>query len=254
MDNYIKNKHYTSYVIDRIGIIKFNDLIFNLLTSIGDSDDLFDLLKSLEYDKNVKALLILHEKSSFGKKVYENFLNTVFEENTENEESPNLCEKNIRFREINILNNLIRIFFDYKKLCFGGISGEIVTPFIGLSLSLDIRIASNDMKFIFAHNNYGLHPSGAVPYFFTQFLGYSKAMELQLSDEISAQKAKDIGLISHLLPEKDSAEAFEESCITIIKNYLKIRSCTIRNTKQLYHFSRSALEDYFQYESDLLNL
>ncbi len=250
MEHRFDSDFYTYSEKERVAILKFNTKIFELVTGLDASDTLFRHLKEIEYDKNIKALLVLHDNEALNEKSYDDFLNKLISEREDDEETPDFCEKNVRFREINILNNLIRHFFDFQKICFIGISGDLVTPFFGLSLAFDIRILSEKANFIMAHNKYGLHPSGALPYFLTQFLGYAKAVELQLTDHISAKEAKDTGLATHILADKN----FEDKCLEIIFRYMKIRSCTLRNTKRLNHFSREALEKYFQYEAEILNL
>jgi enoyl-CoA hydratase/carnithine racemase len=138
----------------------------------------------------------------------------------------------------------------YKKLCFTLLSGDIVTPFFGGSFAIDIRYATPDMVFSLAHKKYGLHPCGGLPFFLVNQVGYNKAMELMFSDKIDAKEALKLGLINKIIEKNNPVEIALEEISTILKN----QSCTIRRTKQLASFTRASLNDYFKYESSLLNL
>jgi len=163
---------------------------------------------------------------------------------------PKLANRNKRFREINVLNRFVDYIANYNKLCFCALTGDIVTPFIGIALATDIRYATPEMNFSLAHNKYGLHPSGALPFFLVQQVGYSKALELILSENITAEQALELGLIKDIIP----TENLLDRVIVDIEKITKHRSYTLRKTKMLSAYTRNSLSDYFTYEETLLNL
>ena len=237
-------------VRDRVAIVLIKEDVFKLLTTYHGS--LFRSLDSFQSDKQIKAVLFLNTPESFGEEVYENFLKeNMLPFKEENDfELPNFCNKNVRFRELNILNRLIKYLVNYKKLCFTVLSGSIVTPFFGASLAIDIRYATPEMYYSLAHNKYGLHPSGALPYFLITQLGYNRAMEIMLSEKVSAQEALNLGLINKIV----SGENVLDLVLSDIKKITRLRRCTLRRTKQLSSYVRESLSDYFTYEGTLLNL
>ena len=101
-----------------------------------------------------------------------------------------------------------------------------------------------------AHNKFGLHPSGALPYFLAHYMHHTKAMAVQLSQSITIEEAHELGLINEIFP----IDHFDDLCIEEVQSYLHCRTCTIRRTKQLTNFKRRELNEYFQYEAGLLNL
>jgi len=151
---------------------------------------------------------------------------------------------------LNILNRFVNYLSNYNKLCFTVLSGGIVTPFFGISMATDIRYATPEMYFSLAHNKYGLHPSGGLPYFLIHRLGYNKAIELMFSERITAEEALELGLINKIVPK----ENLLDFVINDIEKITKLSSCTLRRTKQLSAYVRNSLSDYFTYESSLLNL
>lgn len=250
MENIINN-YYEVEKRESLAIIFIKKDIFELI--IGeDYKLLFETLDSLQYDPKIKVLLFLNSSECYGEKVYFDFLSklNLSLDKIDNYEFPNFCDAPNRFRELNILNRFVSYLSNYNKLCFSVLSGGIVTPFFGASLATDIRYATQDMYFSLAHNKYGLHPSGGLPYFLINQLGYSKAMELMLSEKITAEEALGLGLISTII----SSENTESLVINDIEKILKFSSCTLRRTKQLSSYAHNSLSDYFEYEQSILNL
>ena len=248
----IINAFYEVKVKDSLAIIFIKKDVFNMLSTGHNSEVLFNTLNSLQDNHKIKALLFLNTPECYGEKAYDSFLKKImlpFNERN-GHEVPNFCEKNARLREINILNRFVKYLANYKKLCFTVLSGSIVTPFFGVSLATDIRYATPEMFFSFAHNKYGLHPSGGLPYFLIHQLGYNKAMEIMFLEKISSKEALGLGLINKIVP----GENFLELVIEDIEKITQFSSCTIRMTKQLSACVRNSLSDYFTYESSLLNL
>lgn len=252
MVSIIDNDYIEIFSEEKIAVVKFKQKIFEFIISLDESDTLIDFVSKCEHDREIKAMLFINEPESIDDKEYDKFLSSILTDQNliDEEDFPNFCEKNIRFREINILNKIVRRLVKFNKLLFVGITGTVVTPFFGASLAADMRYATESTIFSLAHNKYGLHPSGGLPYFLVQRLGHQKAMEIQLSDKLTAKQAYDLGLINKLLPEKD----FMNHCISEIKKYTVIKSCTIRNTKRLTSYSRTTIDQYFDFEAGLLNL
>ena len=248
----IINKFYEVEIKNTLAIILIKKDVFELLTTIQDSDLLINTLKSLQSDPKVKALLFVNTPECYGEKAYDNFVKEIMLVFDENEDCgmPDFWDKNVRFREIHILNRFANFLANYNKLVFMALSGSVVTPFFGASLATDIRYATPEMFFSLAHNKYGLHPSGGLPYFLTQQLGYNKAIEVMFSEKISAKKALELGLINKIV----STENFLELVIKDIEKITQFRSCTLLRTKLLSKYAHKSLSDYFAYEGGKLNL
>ncbi len=252
MTSVFNNDFIDIFTEDKIAVVRLRQRIFEFIINLNESDTLIEFITKAEHDREIKALLFINDPHSIDDNEYEKFITSILtEENiSAGDDAPNFCEKNIRFREINILNKIVRQIAKFNKLSFVGITGTVVTPFFGASLAADIRYAEENAVFSLVHNKYGLHPSGGLPYFLVQELGHQKAMEVQMSEKITAREAFELGLVNKLFPEMN----FMDSCINEIRKYIRIKSCTIRNTKRLTSFSRTALNDYFDFEASLLNL
>jgi len=248
----INRKSFSTSLEGNIAIITIKEGVFDLVTNINESNLLIDFIKATEGDPQIKALLTINEEGHYGAKYYHEFITGIMGPRDDNADKspPKFAQKDIRFREINILNKIIKVLSEYRKLCFTGIAGDIVTPFIGAALSMDIRFATEGTSFIMAHNKYGLHPSGALPFFLSQYIHHSRALEIQFRDEFSVEEAHQLGLVNKVFP----AENFKKRCLHEMQHFIRCESSTIGVTKRLTNYTRKALADYFLYEASLLNL
>ncbi len=252
MTKIIDNLYFEATIEENLAIVKLKSDAFDLITSINESQVMMDFLREAEYNSAVKGLLLLNEPDCLGEKAYDDFIHSILSEDdiTENKDVPTFIQKNTRFRQINILNRFIGFLAGYHKLVFVGISSTIVTPFMGATLVADVRLASPHGAFSLAHRKYGLHPSGAIPFLLTHYLGHSKAIEIQLSDKITADEAFRLGLVNQILPH----DLFTENCIRYIQTFFKNYRSTLNTTKRLNNYKNSGLPEYFRHEGSIINL
>jgi len=251
MENINRTSFETS-IEDNVAIITIKEGVFHLVTDINESNLFISFIKETESTPDIKALFIVNKEGYFSADEYHEFITRIMGPQAEcNDNSPPKFEhKDIRFREINILNKIIKVLSEYRKLCFSGINGDIVTPFIGAVLSMDIRYATEGTRFVMAHNRYGLHPSGALPFFLSQYIHHSRALEVQFRDEFSVDEALQLGLVNKIFP----VENFQKRCLHEIQHFIRCENSTISVTKRLTNYTMKALSDYFMYEASLLNL
>ncbi len=237
---------------DAISIVRIKKNVFEFISDIDLSGKLMDFLENISSDTEIKALVFYNDPDCVNEDHYDSFLKSIMHKTKEGDQSftQNFNQKNVRFREIHILNRFIKHLVNLNKIVVIGIQGSVVTPFVGLAFAADFIYAREETKFIMAHNKYGLHPSGGLPFFLSHALPHSKAMEVQMSEYFTAEEAYEMGLINKILPEQD----FLEHLIRETEKYTKYKHCSIQQTKRLTNFSRKSLSDYFNFEAEILNL
>jgi len=252
MGKIIDNLYFEASIEENLAIVCFKAEAFELITSINDSQLMMDFIREAEHNHAVKGLLLLNQPGVLGEEVYDVFIRSILKEDDslEDKDVPTFLQKNTRFRQINILNRFIRFLASYHKMVFVGVSSTVVTPFMGVTLVADMRLASPNGVFSLAHRKYGIHPSGAIPFFLTHYLGHSKALELQLSDRINAEDAFRLGLVNQILP----ADHFKQNCVRYIQPFLGNYRSTLSMTKRLNNFKNRWLQEYLDHESSLMNL
>ena len=141
MENIDRKSFTTSLEDNSIVVINLGVGVFDLVTDINESNLLIDFIKETEGNPDIKALMIINKKGSYGEEYYHDFIKDILglQDKCNEKSQPVFSKKDVRFREINILNKIIKVLSEYRKLCFSAINGDIVTPFIGASLSMDIR-------------------------------------------------------------------------------------------------------------------
>ncbi|MFA4864064.1 MAG: hypothetical protein WC605_09875 [Bacteroidales bacterium] len=169
MGKSIDNLYFDASIQDNLAVISFKSEAFELISSLNDSQVMMDFIRDADYEPSVKGLLLLNQPDCLGEQAYDHFIRSILKEDDslESKDYPVFLQKNVRFRQINILNKFIRFLSGYHKLVIVGLGCTMVTPFMGVALVADMRLASPYGVFSLAHRKYGLHPSGAIPFFLT---------------------------------------------------------------------------------------
>lgn len=242
-----------TYAEDTVAVLKIKCNVFDTITDLAESGKFISFFHKAERHHQIKALLIINEGGCFNEEEYDRFLQKVMAESKEpgvSEEETPVFEKAFRTRQINILNRIILQLVDFKKVSVVALQQHVVTPFFGASLASDFRFATEDMVFSLSHLKYGIHPGGALPFFLPHFVNHSKATEILFKGEpITAQHAKELGLISEIFPNTD----FEARCIQEIQKICELDTRVIHTTKLLLNLSRGNIRHYLDTESALLH-
>lgn len=247
----VVNDYFEISKQDSILVVRIKTNVFNFISDNELSGELLDLIEKYSRNAEIKALLFYNDLECVNEEQYDKFIKRInCKPHTGYQLAPDIKEKDIRFREIFILNRFVRTLANLNIIVVSGTQGSIVTPFIGLALVADFIYVRKGTKYIMAHNKYGLHPSGGLPFFLSNALHHSMAMEFQMKDSFTAEEAYEMGLINKILPEQD----FLNNLIGETEKFTKYKHCTIQQTKRLTNFSRKSLDDYFDYEARILNL
>ena len=90
------------------------------------------------------------------------------------------------------------------KPWIAAINGPVAGGALGLALAADIRIASDKARFASAFVAIGLAPEMGASWLLPRLLGHERAMAFLLGGErIGAQEARDIGLVSRVVPHDE---------------------------------------------------
>jgi 2-(1,2-epoxy-1,2-dihydrophenyl)acetyl-CoA isomerase len=98
-------------------------------------------------------------------------------------------------------NPMIRQIRQMEKIVVAAVNGVAAGAGCNLALSCDLRVASEDAKFIQSFVRVGLAPDSGGSFILPRLVGLSKAMELLLlGDAVDAKEAQRIGLVARVFP------------------------------------------------------
>lgn len=106
-----------------------------------------------------------------------------------------------RKRLIN-MHKMIKTLSLSDKPSIAAVHGFAAGAGLSLALACDMRLASDNAKFIASFLNVGLAPDSGSFYFLPRIVGMAKAKEIVLRTQpIKAQEALSIGLVNHVYPD-----------------------------------------------------
>jgi methylglutaconyl-CoA hydratase len=107
------------------------------------------------------------------------------------------------FADANLLANVMHTLYHLKKPTIAMVQGAAIGGGVGLVAACDIAIASTSATFCFSEVKLGLIPAVISPYVI-KAIGARVATGLFMSAEtFSSQRALEINLIQHILPNDD---------------------------------------------------
>lgn len=235
-----------------VAVLTIKGNAFKNIASTNRNLDIIPWFDEVENSSEVRGILLLDEKESMSENSYIDFLKDIIgdEFDPSNPKDISRFVKNeIRAREITILGNLARKIISFQKIIITGISGDIVSPFFGLSLATDFRFVSSNASFILSHIKYKLHPSGALPFFLPFYLSHSKVTEILFrGKKLSAPELKELGLINDFYDESE----FVEKTKTEAAEICKVSRNVVQSTKKLLYRFQNGLNDYLDLESTFM--
>lgn len=108
-------------------------------------------------------------------------------------------------------NPMIRQLRQMETIVIAAVNGVAAGAGCNLALACDLRVASEEAKFIQSFVRVGLAPDSGGSFILPRLVGLSKAMELLLlGDPLDAQEAQRIGLVAKVFPNSNFAKSTRE--------------------------------------------
>ncbi len=108
-------------------------------------------------------------------------------------------------------NPMIRQIRQMEKIVIAAVNGVAAGAGCNLALACDLRVASEEAKFIQSFVRVGLAPDSGGSFILPRLVGVSKAMELLLLGEpVEAHEAQRIGLVAKVFRAAEFAQSARE--------------------------------------------
>lgn len=222
------------------------------LFNFDESFTLIDWMDMIGKDTSIKGILFIGNKECFSDNVYAKYISSITGQHIDSEHSKfvtEFVESRKREIQINMLNNYIREIIKFPKMFFIALTDCVVSPFFGISLVSDFRIANPNLVIHLNSKEYGLHPSGGVPLFLTKHVGFSKTQELLYSRRfIDSSEAKELGIINYI-----TSDNYRNDSLSIAIEIINSTNAEyFRYTKKLVNYKLlSEFSSYADIESNM---
>lgn len=108
-------------------------------------------------------------------------------------------------------HRVVRAIRGMPKPVIAAVRGVAAGASCNLALACDLRVVSEDARFIEAFARIGLVPDAGGGFFLPRLVGYGKALELaMLADEVSGPEAARLGLANLCVPLAEFDEAVQK--------------------------------------------
>jgi len=232
-------------IVESIACIHMRRGGFILGTDLEEKQRWFDLLDELEKSTDINAVLLFNEPDALTEDEHSAYLELLLE--LRDAERGERAER-LLAREENAFDQYANKAMGYDKLLVSCLTGDIATPFFGLSLVSDVRLAQEGMRFCLSHADHGIPPVGGLGYLLPKYVGQGRAVHWLLSGgHIEAQAALESGLVNSIL----DAGTFEAECINWVKKFLERGDAHVQATRRLVYHEKSIFAHYLQKENKL---
>jgi len=145
-------------------------------------------------------------------------------------------------------NPMIRQIRRMEKIVIAAVNGVAAGAGCNFALACDLRVASEDARFIQSFVRVGLAPDSGGSFILPRLVGVSKALELLLlGDTVDAQEAQRIGLVARVFP----AAEFAASARAVAEQVARAPRAIGLIKRAVSHANLANLENDLEYEARL---
>jgi len=167
-------------------------------------DEIINAFRIANSDQDIKAISFMGKGDSFCSGADRDYL-------TGNQ----LSKSGLKIGEDEFIKSFVLEISQSNKILIAGLHGSCVGIGITMILPFDIRIAEPNAKISFPFLKLGILPGLASTYFLPSLVGISKAKEIILTNaNLSAQEAKEIGLINEVVNKNNLENAITEIALS----------------------------------------
>ncbi len=199
-----------AHVDGHVGVITFNRPERRNALSAGVYEGFAAALPILRDDPNVRVVMVTGNGGAFCaggdvKGMHESHSSGGGTRSVSIEDAV----ANLRMRQRQVSLTL----HEFPKPVVAALPGAAAGAGLSIALAADLRIAAERAVIVTAFANVGASGDFGGSWFLTQLLGPAKAKELYFtSPRLSANEAKDLGIVNMVLPDDDFAVAALDYC------------------------------------------
>ena len=235
----IDNDILTSRRYDETVILSLKENLLFRLIDLPLKNLTFNYLDQLSSSEAIKLVVILTPPEGTGRAEYRSFYRKFYTN----------MDRSAVLRMYNAINQLVLKIVESPKMFIHAFRGKNVLMMLNLGLACDYRVVAESAMFQNPCMELGLLPKGGGAFFLTKMLGPGKAYEVLLScEDITAEKAKTMGLVEKVVPDAD----LEEYLLTLAQSYCVQPANSLAGVKRLISHFHAGLKDFLERENQEL--
>jgi 2-(1,2-epoxy-1,2-dihydrophenyl)acetyl-CoA isomerase len=223
-------------ITDRVGMLTLNRP--EVMNAFGGTmrEDLLQMLRQAEADKNVRCVVITGAGRAF---CAGGDIASMAEMQAKNEAS-------IISQRMKIGGQVVNMIRSMAKPVIAAVNGVAAGAGVNLALACDMRFAAQSAHFSESFVKIALVPDWGGTYLLTQLVGTAKAMELMMSgNRIDAAEALRIGIVNRVIPD----DTFREDVVIFARQLAGGPANTLAHIKRAtYVGATGTLSDALKYE------
>jgi enoyl-CoA hydratase/carnithine racemase len=215
----------------KVAILRMNKPeSMNAIGTHEDCDDICSMLQAINDDRSVSAIILTGNGKAFSaggnlKAMQQRTGIGVLDQ-------PDSTRANYRRG----VQRVTRAFMDIEVPAIAAVNGHAIGLGCDLACLCDIRIAAESALFACSFIKVGIVPGDGGAWSLQRVVGYSKAAELFLTgDRFDAATAKEIGLVSRVVPDAELIDAAMAIADRIVCNPPRALRLTKRLLREAQH-------------------
>jgi 2-(1,2-epoxy-1,2-dihydrophenyl)acetyl-CoA isomerase len=251
----VDNEMFKGKTVSNIAVLEIKNNSLYQLTDLDLKKSLFDYLDVINNNDNIGALIIKAPPRKSECEAYIELYRKILQigegrdYQTYSRENEPFVEHISLARFCNAVNQFVLKIVQFNKFVIHTDSGEIISPFMNLSLACDYRIVAENSNFKNSYLFLGLVPKGGSAVFLSRLVGFQKAYKILLSaNGIMAGEAKDLGIVDEVVP----LDKLFERALKVGQSYAGLPASSIAGIKKLMHVSIKELEKCLESENEQL--
>jgi 2-(1,2-epoxy-1,2-dihydrophenyl)acetyl-CoA isomerase len=220
--------------------IRFKENLIQRATHLEAKNLLFDYLDRIAKSDEIKVLIITGSPRKVGREDYIRFYRQLLQVDFDAKDLARLY---------NAVNQFVLKIVGFGKPIVHADSGKVISLYMNISLACDYRIIGDNSIFQKPYLDLGLIPKGGGAFFLSRLLGFSKALEILLSEkDITADEALKLGIVDKIVP----LGQLKEEARKIARDFAGKPIHTLSGIKRLLRCCMRDLEDCLICENELL--
>ncbi len=223
-------------ITDRVGMLTLNRP--EVMNAFGGTmrEDLLQMLRQAEADKNVRCVVITGAGRAF---CAGGDIASMAEMQAKNEASVIPQRMKVGGQVVNLIRSM-------ATPVIAAVNGATAGAGMNLALACDMRFAAQSAHFSESFVKIALVPDWGGTYLLTQLVGTAKAMELMMSgNRIDAAEALRIGIVNRVIPD----DTFREDVVIFARQLAGGPANTLAHIKRAtYIGATGTLSDALKYE------